>query len=79
VLDEHRQPAAAVEVRMADHDGIDGLHIDRQRLPVALAVQLQALEQAAVEQEARTTDLDQMLRAGDAVGGAEAGSASCFA
>ena len=50
-----------VEVGVAEYHGVDAGRIERQRQPVALAVQFQALEQAAVEQDARTPELDRCL------------------
>ena len=70
VLDQHRQPAAVVQVGVAEHHRV-GLQQRRwRRGPVALAMHLEALEHAAVEQEARAADVDPVARAGDAVDGA---------
>ena len=46
---------------MAQHHGVEAADVERDRLPVALAVQFQALEQSAVEQDARAGELDQCL------------------
>ena len=71
-LDQHWQEAAVVEVGMAQHHRVEAGRIEWQRQPVALAVQFESLEQAAVEQDARACELDQVLGPGDAVGGAVA-------
>jgi hypothetical protein len=73
MFDEHRQPAAVIKMRVAEHDRVNAAHVDRQGLPIALAVQLQALEHAAVEQQAAAADFDQVLGTGDTVGSAETG------
>ena len=43
--------------------------LDRRRRPVALAQRLQALEEAAVEQHAARSVLEQVLGAGDGAAG----------
>src|SRR5262245_56385262 len=58
-------------MRVREHDGVDGLRIDRKRLPVPLAQLLQSLEQAAVDEDALSTRLEQMFRSGDGARGAE--------
>ena len=73
LLHQRRQEAAVVEVGVAQHHGVDRRRLDRKRRPVALAQRLVALEQAAVEQDARAAGVDQVARAGDRVGGAEEG------
>ena len=50
--DEPRQPADVIEVRVRQHERVDGCRIDRQRLPVALAQFLEPLEHAAVDEHA---------------------------
>jgi hypothetical protein len=72
VLHQRRQPAAVVEVGVAQHHRV-GFAQRAGIGPVALAVQLPALEQAAVEQDALAADLDQVARAGDGIGSAEEG------
>ena len=71
LLHQRRQEAAVVEVGVAEHHGVDRRRLDRKRRPVALAQRLVALEQPAVEQDARTAGVDQVARAGDRVGGTE--------
>jgi hypothetical protein len=67
-LHQHRQPAAVVEVGMAEHDRVAVQQLGRGRRPVALAVHLVALEQPAIQQDALAAQLHQVARAGDGVG-----------
>ena len=71
VFDEGGQVAAVVKMGVAQQHGVGLEHGWRRRRPVALAVHLEALEEAAVEQDALPADVDQMPRAGDAVGGTQ--------
>ena len=64
VLDEQRQIARVVEMGMRQNDGIDETRLDWQRRPVAKAKRLEALEQAAVDQQPAVVVLEQVLRAG---------------
>ena len=47
------------------HDVVDRGDVDRHRLPVSEPEFLQALEQSAVDQDARAAGLDQVPGAGD--------------
>jgi hypothetical protein len=71
LLDQRRQVAAVVQVGVAQHHGVDVQQLAWQRRPVAFAVHLEALEQAAVQQHAVAGQFDQVARPGHAVGGAE--------
>ena len=70
---EPRQVAAVIEVRVREHDRVDRVGADRQRLPVALAQLLQSLKQPAVDEHAMAVGVEQMLRTGDGARGAETG------
>ena len=69
--DQPRQPAAVIDVRVREDDGVDRLGRDRQRRPVAQAQLLQALEQPAVEQDSLAIDFEEVLGAGHRAGGTE--------
>lgn len=62
-----------VEVRVRDHHRVDPGRIDGERIPVPLAQQLVALEEAAVDEDSRASGVDQVAGSGDRVGGAEEG------
>jgi hypothetical protein len=46
-----------IEVGMGEHNSVESLHIDGRRRPVAQAQLLEALEKAAVDQDARAVAL----------------------
>jgi len=56
--DEPRQVSAMIEVRMRQHDGMDRIGANRQRLPVALTQLFQSLKQPAVNKHASAVGLD---------------------
>jgi hypothetical protein len=60
VLHQCRQPAAVVQMGMAQHHRVGAQQFGRRRRPVALAMYLEALEQAAVEQDALAADLHEV-------------------
>jgi hypothetical protein len=68
-----RQVAAVVDVRMREHHRIDLACGERERLPVAQAQLLQALEQAAVHQHPVALVLEEVFGSGDGAGGAKEG------
>ena len=68
---ERGQEAAVVQVRVAQHHRVDRARVDREGRPVALAQRLEALVEAAVEQDALATELDEVARAGDRIRRAE--------
>ena len=71
LADQPRQVAAVIEMRVREDDGVDRAGRDRERGPVAQPQLLEALEQAAVDENAMVAEIEQMLRAGDGAGGAE--------
>ena len=71
--DQARQPAAVIDVRVREDDGVDGLGRDRQRRPVAKAKFLQPLEQSAVEQDPLAVNFEEVLGAGHGARGSEEG------
>ena len=71
LLDQYRQIARMIEVRMGKHDRVDGGRLDRERRPVAFAQLLVALEQPAVDEHAVPAGFDQVTGAGHGAGGAE--------
>ena len=70
-LHQAGQPAAVVQVGVAEHHRVNGVRGHAQRRPVALAQHLPALEQAAVEQDALVAQRDEVAGTGDGIGGAE--------
>jgi len=62
-----------VQMGMGQHHGIDLVRRDGQRLPVAQAQLLVALEQAAIDQQALAVVAHQVLGAGDGAGAAQEG------
>ncbi len=70
-LDQQRDATGMVDVRVAQHDRVDARRVERERLAVQGLLLATALDQAAVEQEAEVTGLDQVTRAGHTAGCAE--------
>jgi hypothetical protein len=77
VPEQDGQATAVVEMAMAEHDGVDPLRIERQRIAVAPLVLAAALEQAAIQQDALASGVHQVAGAGYFPGGAEAGHVHC--
>ena len=75
IAHQQGQVAAVVQVRVREHHGVDLAGRHGQRLPVAQAQRLVALEQPAVEQQALALVGDQVLGAGDGAGATEEGYA----
>lgn len=71
ITHELGQVAGVVQVRVRQYHRVECLRRDRQWLPVQLAQVLQALEQAAVDQDVLSIVAQQMLGAGDGAGTAE--------
>ena len=65
LLDQHGQIAGMIDMRVGQDDRVNGSRVYRQRLPVAQAQLLVALEQAAIDQDARLACVDQVFRSGD--------------
>jgi hypothetical protein len=70
---EARQPAAVIDMRVREDDGVDRLGGDRQRRPVAQAKLLQSLEQSAVEQDPLAVYFEEVLGARDSARSSEEG------
>ena len=68
VLDEPRQIAGVIDVRVRDDHGIHRRRIERRFLPVTLTQFAQALKQSAIDQDLRAIRLNQILRAGHRAG-----------
>ena len=64
-LDQQRQQAAMVEVRVGQQHRIEVRRIERERDPVADRFVRAALEHPAVDEDARPGGLEEELRAGD--------------
>ena len=71
VTDEAGEPATVVDVGVREHDGIDGVRVDRKRVPVAPSELAHALEEASVDHHAASAVVDDEAAAGDGAGGAE--------
>jgi hypothetical protein len=68
MLDEQRQVPGMVKMSMGENDGIDPPGLDRERRPVPKPERLESLEQAAIDEQAMVTVLDQKFRAGHGAG-----------
>jgi hypothetical protein len=71
LLRQQWKRTGVIDVRMAQHDGVDRGRGNRERLPVAEAVMLQSLEEAAIQEHSMTIRSDEVLRARDRAGGAQ--------
>ena len=71
LLDKPRQVPDVIQMRVREHDGIDGVGLDRQVVPIAPAQLVAALEEAAVHKHAVAAGLDEMPRPGDGARRAE--------
>ena len=69
--DEPRQIAAMIEMGVREDNRVDAAGGKRQRLPVAFAQFLQALEEAAVDENAHAGGVEKVFRAGYRARGAE--------
>jgi hypothetical protein len=65
LLDEERQQAAVVEMRVGHQHRVQLARFEGERDPVADGLVRAALEHAAVDEDARSRGLDEVLRAGD--------------
>ena len=70
-LVQQRQPAAVIDVRVAQDDRVDAGGVERKRLAIALVGSGAALDQPAVEQQPAAADVEDVTRAGDFTGRAE--------
>ncbi|MPN04616.1 hypothetical protein SDC9_151860 [bioreactor metagenome] len=69
LLDQARKIADMVHVGMGEHDGVDGLGVGREWLPVLFAQALGSLEHPGVHEDAAMAALGQQIfRAGDRPG-----------
>src|SRR5574338_742556 len=71
VAHERRKITRVIEVGVRENDRVDLIRRDRELGPVALAQQLEALEQTAIDENPMAACVDQMLRSGDGARGAE--------
>jgi len=71
VLDQSRQGAAVVDVRVREHQRVDVAAGDRQVAVLLVGDLARALDHAAVEQDLVLADFEQVLGAGDVARGAE--------
>jgi hypothetical protein len=69
-LHRPRQPAGVIDVGVGQQHVVDRAQVEGRRLPVAQAQFLQALEQAAVHEDAALARLQQVAGTGDAACGA---------
>ena len=70
LLDQERQAARVVQVRVAQDHGVDPRGIEWEWLAVALLLLAATLDQAAVEQDPMGPDLQHVAGTGDATRGA---------
>ena len=73
LLDQERQPAGVVDVRVTQHHAIDPPGIEGQPRVQRVGLGPAALEQPGVEQDPGSRGLEQVHRAGDLAGGAPEG------
>jgi hypothetical protein len=57
-----------VDVRVGEDDRVDARRIERRRRPVAQAQLLEALEEAAIDEDGGAARRDEVLRSGDRPG-----------
>ena len=63
VFGQQRKIPGVVEMGMGQDDGLDLFWVDRKRRPVAQTQLLEALKQAAIDQDAMLVRFDQIFRA----------------
>ena len=73
LVDQQRQQAAVVEVRVGEHHGIERRRVHAQRHPVAHRLVRPALEHAAVHEHPGPSRVHEMAGAGHGPGAAEEG------
>ena len=73
LADEAREAAGVVDVGVGEEDGGEGVGVEGSLHPVELAQGLEALEHAAIDEEAGTALLEQKARARDGTGAAVEG------
>ncbi len=71
VANEERQTARVVEMGVGQDDRIDPFRVYRELLPVAQAQLLEALKEAAIDEDPAIGDLHEVFRAGDCPDAAE--------
>src|SRR5574338_765686 len=71
VAHERREITRVIEMGVRENDRVDLVRCNRELGPIALAQQLEALEQTAIDENPMAACVDQMLRSGDGAGGAE--------
>ena len=64
---------------VGQNDGVDTARIDRKRRPILEAQRLEALKQAAIDEQPMIALLDEVLRSGDRTGTAEEGEVQTHA
>ena len=67
-VDQHRQAPAVVDVRVAEHDGIDAVDVEGEGVEVAPLVLVAALDHAAIEQQPFAGGFDLVQGTGDLTG-----------
>jgi hypothetical protein len=73
VLDQQRQVSRMIEMRMREEDLLYAGRVDRQLRPIAQPERLEALKQAAVDEQAATFPFEQIFRARHCACGAKEG------
>jgi len=63
--DQQRKVAGVIEMSMREQNRIDPMGVNREAIPIAQAQRLEALEQAAIDQESVVSTLDEVLGAGN--------------
>src|SRR6516164_9144111 len=62
IAHQHRQPSGVVQMRVRQHQVINRLRIDRQRIPVPLLQVIRALKQSAIHQQLLARRFHQIFR-----------------
>ena len=70
MLDDARQVTDVIKMGVGEHHGVERLHIEGNGPPVAFAEFLEALEEAAVDEDVGAVGFEEILRPGDGARGA---------
>src|SRR5262245_50034430 len=65
LVHQPRKKPAVIEMRVCQHDGVNRVCADRERLPIPFAKVLESLEQTGVDEHTLAARFNQVLGAGD--------------
>ncbi len=73
LLDQQRKVAGVIEMGVREQNRIDPMGIDREAIPIAQPQRLEALKQAAIDQQSMVGTLNEVLGAGNGSSAAQEG------